>query len=308
MKRHLLSLLLVAFGLLAPAAPGQQAPGAEPAPWKPVLLVIDIQNDYLPMMDPKDVKPGMETLNALIDLFRENHHPIVRVYHTTPGRGPEPGSEGFRFPASVRVREEDARVVKNHPSAFVRTELDRILREKGGNTLYLCGLSAVGCVLATYFGAAERDYDAYMVSDAIISHNAEYTDFVRKITRSVPTKALSLQMKILSGDLGALETQPVETLRKDYGIDAPALLNRLGYYLLLHRRPAEALTVFKANVRLFPDDPNSYDSLGEALERDNRKAEALASYEKAVLKAQERKDPLLSVYEKNRNRLKEGGK
>ncbi|MBP7867741.1 MAG: tetratricopeptide repeat protein [Acidobacteria bacterium] len=142
------------------------------------------------------------------------------------------------------------------------------------------------------------------MSDAIISHNAEYTDVVRKITRSMPLRALSLQMKVLSGDLGALETQPAETLRKDHGLDSPALLNRLGYDLLQHRRPAEAINVFKANARLFPDDPNAYDSLGEALERDNRKEEALASYEKAVLKARERNDPRLGIYEKNFNRLK----
>ena len=44
-----------------------------------------------------------------------------------------------------------------------------MLKEKGSNTLFLCGLSAVGCVLATKTGAQNNDYKAFIVKDAIMS-------------------------------------------------------------------------------------------------------------------------------------------
>jgi len=40
--------------------------------------------------------------------------------------------------------------------------------------------------------------------------------------------------------------------------------------------------VFRINVALFPRSGNVYDSLGEALERANRKDQAIAAYRRAL--------------------------
>jgi nicotinamidase-related amidase len=53
------------------------------------------------------------------------------------------------------------------------------------NTLFLCGLSATGCVLATWHGARNCDYKAFLVKNAIISHNAAYTKQVEEIFDAV---------------------------------------------------------------------------------------------------------------------------
>jgi nicotinamidase-related amidase len=70
-----------------------------------------------------------------------------------------------------------------------------MLRDNNVNTVFLCGLSAVGCVLATYYGAAERDYDVFMVKDAIMCHNREYTNFVRDITDAVTFSTLQFMLE-----------------------------------------------------------------------------------------------------------------
>ena len=310
MKRYRISLLFVLLCLLggAVAVHGQKKEKAKAVPYKPVLLVIDIQNAFLPFMDERDVKPGMENINALIDLFRKNNYPVIRVYHQELGGDPKPGTEAFEFPKYINVREEDAKVIKHHPSAFVKTDLDKILKEKGANTLYMCGLSAVGCVLSTYFGATEREYEAFMVNDAIISHNAELTKVVPKITRTVSLKTLALQTKILSGGIQKLADLPADALAKEYGIESAAQLNLMGYYLISKNRLADAIAVFQANARLYPDDANSYDSLGEAYENNGQKDLALANYEKACQKARETNDKQLPAYEKNCNRLKGAAK
>jgi nicotinamidase-related amidase len=190
----LILLLLVVSFLWLPAS---DAAKAAPAKIKPALLVIDIQNAYLPRMDEGDRKRGMEYINYFIELFRGNGFPVIRVYHTDPKYGPKPDSEEFQFPKTVAVRGDDPQVVKNYGSAFKKTELDKMLKEKGCNTLFLCGLSAVGCVLATYHGALDNDYDVFMCREALISHDAALTKAVQEICQSIDYSALKLLLENL---------------------------------------------------------------------------------------------------------------
>ncbi len=162
---------------------------------KPALLVIDIQNAYLPYMDEKDKKMGMEAINYYIGLFRANGLPVIRVYHTDPKTGPKPDSEPFEFPKTVTILPDDAKIIKNYPSAFKKTELDKLLKGKGCNTLFLCGLSAVGCVLATYHGAMDLDYEVFMLKDALISHDAALTKAVQEICKTIDYYALKLLLE-----------------------------------------------------------------------------------------------------------------
>jgi len=62
-----------------------------------------------------------------------------------------------------------------------------------------------------------------------------------------------------------------------------AILNQLGYSRLQKEdKPDWALELFKLNVKLFPEDGNLWDSLGEAYLKYGKKEEAINSYTKAV--------------------------
>ena len=66
-------------------------------------------------------------------------------------------------------------------------------------------------------------------------------------------------------------------------LNDPAILNRLGYSRLKKEdQPDWALALFKLNVKLFPEDGNLWDSLGEAYLKYNQKEDAIACYTKAV--------------------------
>ena len=194
MKKIIVGIL--AAGLIAAALPAfsfQNAPEAKRL--RPALLVIDIQNAFLPLMDEADKGVGMYMINGAIELFRLAGFPVIRIYHTDPGSGPAQGTPEFEFPASALVKPEDPMVVKNYANGFKKTSLDALLKEKGVNTVFLCGLSAVGCVLATYHGALDLDYRAFMVKDALISHNASLTKAVQEICASVGYEALQVMLE-----------------------------------------------------------------------------------------------------------------
>jgi nicotinamidase-related amidase len=152
---------------------------------KPALLVIDIQNAYLEMVPGREKEVAMYYINELIGLFRSYGYPIIRIYHFNEESGPLPDTEQFEYPTSVLIKPGDAKIIKTYGDGFNKTDLDKVLKENGSNTLFLCGLSAVGCVLSTWIGAQNHDYKAFLIKDAIMSHNSDYTNNVEDMFDAV---------------------------------------------------------------------------------------------------------------------------
>jgi len=164
---------------------------------KPALIVIDIQNEYLKFIPDRDKEVGLYLINALIRLFRQKGHPIYRVYHQDLQNGPEPDTDAFQFPETVQIQEDDTQIIKHHPNAFKQTELDQLLRKEDSSTLFLCGLSAVGCVMATYWSALDLEYDVFMVKDAVMSHSSELTDKALAITETISANIVKFMLEHL---------------------------------------------------------------------------------------------------------------
>lgn len=184
MKKSILMLLVLLLALTGSSfAQEQKDQGIKQI--KPALLVIDIQNAYLQMVPEREKEVALYYINALIELFRNQGYPVIRIYHHSIESGPQPGEEMFEFPSTVSIKTEDPKVIKTYPDAFNKTELDQVISGKGCNTLFLCGLSAVGCVLATWNGATNHDYKAFMVKDALMSHNSDYTNNVEDMFDAV---------------------------------------------------------------------------------------------------------------------------
>jgi nicotinamidase-related amidase len=164
---------------------------------RPALLIIDVQNRYLTFVPQRDKELAFFFINLLIDLFRKHESPIIRIYHSNNKNGPAPNSEEFEYPETIKIKSEDIQVIKTYPDSFNKTELDEILKEKSCNTVFLCGLSAVGCVLASKTGAQNHDYKAFIVKDAIMSHNSEYTKNVEVMFDAISYDVIELIMENL---------------------------------------------------------------------------------------------------------------
>jgi nicotinamidase-related amidase len=159
---------------------------------KPALLVIDVQNRYMESIPDRDKELGIYFINLLVELFREHDFPIIRIYHHNPENGPRPDTDEFEYPASIKIKPEDTRIIKTYSDSFNKTDLDKFLAEKGINTLFISGLSAVGCVLATFVGAMNHDYKPFLVKDAIMSHNSDYTKNVEVMFDAVSYNLVKL--------------------------------------------------------------------------------------------------------------------
>ena len=288
---RVVSLVLV---LVLPCVSGQ-AQRIVAGKIRPALLVVDVQNAFIPFMAEADQKSAPEAINGAIHLFRTFHQPVIRVYHADPGRGPAPGTKAFEFPESFQVKAEDPKVIKNFGNAFIKTDLDKLLKEKGINTVFVCGLSATGCGLATYRGAEDLGYTVFMIKSGLMSPKASQTEAIEDICDSVSWKGL---VAILSGTLpdpdklkplgygdAARVVEEVRRLRGAHPQDpdfTEAGLNDWAYRVLGLGFKEAAIGLFRLNGEFHPDSANCQDSLAEALESAGSPAKALEGYRRAV--------------------------
>lgn len=153
------------------------------------------------------------------------------------------GSNGLYFADFVRFIDDDV-VVIYITNAFLGSESEYVAREIGK------------MIFNTNYTAAPISKNSYQLIHEFMktnpSTNAEkLPDFLKK------------ELKIEFND--------------------HAILNGLGYSRLKKEvKPDWALELFKLNVKLFPEDGNLWDSLGEAYLKYNQKEKAIKCYTKAV--------------------------
>ena len=88
------------------------------------------------------------------------------------------------------IKETDLKVTKPHANAFANPELGALLKKEGCDAIVIVGLSASGCVLATFFSAFDWDIRPYVLQGGIASHNEEHVRFAEEICDTVSLQAL----------------------------------------------------------------------------------------------------------------------
>ncbi len=153
---------------------------------KPVLFVQDLQNAWLYDADSnqdlrKSVEARLDRINEAIDWFRKRGMPIIVGYTKDESHGLVPGARSYEVPSSVHVEVTDLKATKRHASAFGNPELGAMLKREGCDTFVIVGLSASGCILATYWSAFDWDVRPLVLKGGIASHNEEHVRFAEEI-------------------------------------------------------------------------------------------------------------------------------
>lgn len=177
---------------------------------RPALIVVDVQNDFChprgalaeagkPVDTLASVVPNIDTL---VGAARRAGALIVFTQQTNRDRESAPpdwvallervvgfyeftlhGTWGWELTLEANAGEHEIALEKTRSDAFVRTELESILRDRGIDSLYVCGVVTEGCVLCTALSASCRDFDVAMVGDAVASTDATVHDASLAIAR-----------------------------------------------------------------------------------------------------------------------------
>ncbi len=115
-------------------------------------------------------------------------------------------------------------------------------------------------------------------NDVRLDEAQQWADRALGIQQNFTTLRAKAAVLDRKGDAAAAEALRKRSLDQASEAD----LNLLGYQLLQAGKVEDAIGTFRDNVRRHPESWNAYDSLGEALAARGEKAEAAASYRKAL--------------------------
>jgi len=134
-----------------------------------VLLVVDVQcaiDDA--KWGPRNNPDAEAKIAALLAAWRGARMPVVHIRHDSvkPNSPYRPDRPGHAFKPEAMPQEGEPVVAKNVNSAFIGTDLDQQLGERGATTLVVCGVLTHNSVEATVRHAGNLGYRVFVAADA----------------------------------------------------------------------------------------------------------------------------------------------
>jgi nicotinamidase-related amidase len=159
---------------------------------KEALLVIDMQNYFHKGIAGQLMDKTSEKINEIVGICRDKGIPIVWISHSNKRMGLVEGKDCFEYIDSIKPVNDEIKITKTYGNGFKKTDLNKILKEKGVDTLYLCGFAAEGCVHNTYKGAKKLKYRTWKIEDAIASNSKLLLRVYGKLGESIASNELKL--------------------------------------------------------------------------------------------------------------------
>ena len=155
---------------------------------RPALIVIDMLNDFLAKWEEIQKQRLISSINDLIGMMRQHHHPIIWVRQEfepdlrdafpemiTKGiRITIRGTDGCQIVPGLNFAPSDPVVVKKRYSAFFKTDLENVLQRLMPDELVLAGINTHACVRTTAIDAYQRDWKVIVASDCVDSYDREH--------------------------------------------------------------------------------------------------------------------------------------
>jgi nicotinamidase-related amidase len=155
---------------------------------KPVLVVIDMLQDFLESWEDAQRQRLVNSINELVATMRGLGHPIlwVRQEFEPDLRDAFPemkakgiritikGTPGCQIVSELAVAPSDLVIIKKRYSAFYGTTLDETLARQHPDAIILAGINTHACIRTTAVDAYQRDWNVILAIDCIDSYDREH--------------------------------------------------------------------------------------------------------------------------------------
>ena len=138
------------------------------------VLVIDVQQGLCEGDGAAfDCAGTIARINVVTRKARAAGASVVFVQHESTSGYLEHGTSPWQLADGLEVFDGDLRLRKTTPDAFLGTELDTLLRDRGTKTVVICGMHTEFCVDTTTRRALALGYPVVLVADAHTSAGNE---------------------------------------------------------------------------------------------------------------------------------------
>lgn len=180
---------------------------AFPCQYGDALVIVDVQNDFLPPHGALAVPEGnqvVQPLNHVLSVFKAHHLPVYATRDWHPLQhcsfrdqgGPWPphcvagtfGSEFYKdlnLPQEVEVISKATSLKTDAYSGFEGTDLAQRLKSKGIERVIVGGLATDYCVVNTVRDALKLGFQVFVMEDCIRAVNVQPEDGARAVEEMV---------------------------------------------------------------------------------------------------------------------------
>lgn len=153
-------------------------PMTPPSLSETALIIIDAQNTYRGgLMELTGIEPALDACAKLLARARRLGVPVIHIQHDAgPGSPFDSRAEIGAIADKVAPVEGEAVVVKRLANAFVGTELEAVLKEKGAKQLVIAGFMTHNCINSTARGASSLGYGVTVPADCTATRSLPALD------------------------------------------------------------------------------------------------------------------------------------
>jgi nicotinamidase-related amidase len=164
---------------------------------RPVLIVIDMLNDFLLKWEEGSKARLFSSINGLVTMMRQRGHSIIWVRQEFEpdlrDAFPEMISKGIRITikgtlgcqivSDLAIAPSDLVVIKKRYSAFFKTDLDQTLDRLQPDGLVLVGINTHACIRTTAIDAYQRNWRVVLAADCVDSYDRQHHEISLKYLR-----------------------------------------------------------------------------------------------------------------------------
>jgi len=136
---------------------------------KTSLIVVDVQKAIDdPAMGERNNPQAEENIEKILKKWRKSNRPLFHIRHISKREDSvyHKNSAGAEIKEFAKPQKNEPLITKHFQSAFVKTNLEEKIKDKGIDTLVIVGFLTDQCVASTSEVANNAGYNVFLVSDA----------------------------------------------------------------------------------------------------------------------------------------------
>jgi nicotinamidase-related amidase len=166
---------------------------------KLALVIVDAQKKFIAKGKDttlESVRAHTPTMLKAIDMFRDAGRPVIWILFEGDTLMEGITEDTMALLDGFEIKESDHVVIKYHMNSFNNTNLSDIIHHNGCDAAVFTGMFAQYCVMATYWGAFDRDVSPYMLKDGLISSDEKFCDLAYGLCKTYDLDELESNLRL----------------------------------------------------------------------------------------------------------------